>query len=59
MPDISGLELHALLRKKQPDCRVIYLTGLLRLSYARKAVDQHAFAYVFKGEGDDIVDSNH
>ena len=55
MPDISGLELHALLRKKQPDCRVIYLTGYSDFSYARKAVDQHAFAYVLKGEGDDIV----
>lgn len=55
MPDISGLELHALLQKKQPDCRVIYLTGYSDFAYARKAVDQHAFAYVLKGEGDDIV----
>ncbi|MBR0409354.1 MAG: response regulator [Clostridia bacterium] len=55
MPDASGLELHQALAEKQPDCRVIYLTGYSDFEYARKALDQHAFAYVLKGEGDDFV----
>ena len=55
MPDASGLELHKAFTEKQPDCRVIYLTGYSDFEYARKALDQHAFAYVLKGEGDDFV----
>ena len=55
MPDISGLELHEKLMRKHPDCQVIYLTGYSDFEYARKALDQHAFAYVLKGEGDDFV----
>ncbi len=55
MPDISGLELHERLLRQQPDCRTIYLTGYSDFGYARKALDQHAFAYVLKGEGDDHV----
>ena len=55
MPDTSGLELHEILRRKHPDCQVIYLTGYSDFEYARKALDQHAFAYVLKGEGDDFV----
>ena len=55
MPDASGLELHKAFAEKQPDCRVIYLTGYSDFEYARKALDQHAFAYVLKGEGDDFV----
>lgn len=55
MPDASGLELHRVFTEKQPDCRVIYLTGYSDFEYARKALDQHAFAYVLKGEGDDFL----
>lgn len=55
MPDSSGLELHRQLRQSQPDCRVIYLTGYSEFEYARTALEQHAFAYVLKGEGDDFV----
>ena len=55
MPDTSGLELHEILLRSQPDCRVIYLTGYSDFEYARKALDQHAFAYVLKGEGDEYV----
>ncbi|MBR5109780.1 MAG: response regulator [Clostridia bacterium] len=55
MPDASGLELHKAFTEKQPGCRVIYLTGYSDFDYARKALDQHAFAYVLKGEGDDFV----
>lgn len=55
MPDCSGLELHRRLQEKQPECRVIYLTGYSEFEYARTALEQHAFAYVLKGEGDDVV----
>ncbi len=55
MPDVSGLELHEKLTEKHPGCQVIYLTGYSDFEYARKALDQHAFAYVLKGEGDDFV----
>lgn len=55
MPDTSGLELHQKLLEKHPDCQVIYLTGYSEFEFARKALDQHAFAYVLKGEGDDFV----
>ena len=55
MPDFSGLELHNRMTALQPDCRVIYLTGYSEFEYARRALDQHAFAYVLKGEGDDTI----
>ena len=55
MPDSSGLELHRRLRERQRDCRVIYLTGYSEFEYARTALEQQAFAYVLKGEGDDFV----
>lgn len=55
MPDFSGLELHSRVMTLQPDCRVIYLTGYSEFEYARQALDQHAFAYVLKGEGDDTI----
>ena len=55
MPKRSGLELHAELLRLRSDIRVIYLTGYSDFEYARKALDQHAFAYVLKGEGDDFI----
>ena len=55
MPDCSGLQLHSRVMALQPDCRVIYLTGYSEFEYARQALDQRAFAYVLKGEGDDMI----
>ena len=55
MPNRTGLELHDEARNLRPDIRVVYLTGYSDFEYARKALDQHAFAYVLKGEGDDVV----
>ena len=55
MPDTSGLELHNRILESWPQCRVIYLTGYSDFEYARTALDQHAFAYVLKGEGDDCL----
>ncbi|MBQ9008218.1 MAG: DNA-binding response regulator, partial [Clostridia bacterium] len=55
MPDTSGLELHKRILERWSQCRVIYLTGYSDFEYARTALDQHAFAYVLKGEGDDYL----
>ena len=55
MPNRTGLELHDELRRIWPEARVIYLTGYSDFEYARRALDQHAFAYVLKGEGDDFI----
>lgn len=55
MPDISGLELHLSIIKLHPLCKVIYLTGYSQFEYARSALEQKAFAYVLKGEGDERV----
>ena len=55
MPGVSGLELHRSIQALCPDCLVIYLTGYSDFGYARTALDQRAFAYILKGEGDDVV----
>jgi len=55
MPGRSGLELHDELRRIRPEMRVVYLTGYSDFEYARKALDQHAFAFVLKGEGDELL----
>ena len=55
MPNVSGLELHRSIQTLCPSCLVIYLTGYSDFEYARTALDQHAYAYILKGEGDDIV----
>lgn len=52
MPGCSGLSLHEQLVARQGSCQVIYLTGYSEFEYARRALDQQAFAYVLKGEGD-------
>lgn len=55
MPDCTGLQLHDALRVYRPECLVIYLTGYSEFEYARQALDQRAFAYILKGEGDERV----
>ena len=55
MPNVNGLQLHRAIRDVYPSCRVIYLTGYSDFEYARTALDQQAFAYILKGEGDDVV----
>ncbi len=55
MPNMSGLELHRALQAKFPSCLAVYLTGYSDFEYARTALEQHAFAYILKGEGDDVV----
>ena len=55
MPNCSGLELHKRLLDTQSHCVAIFLTGYSEFEYARQALDQRAFAYILKGEGDDVV----
>lgn len=55
MPNVSGLDLHRSVQALHPSCQVIYLTGYSDFDYARTALEQHAFAYILKGEGDDVV----
>ena len=55
MPNVSGLELHRSVQAVHPNCLVVYLTGYSDFDYARTALDQRAFAYILKGEGDDVV----
>lgn len=55
MPNVTGLELHRSMQALHPSCLVIYLTGYSDFEYARTALDQHAYAYILKGEGDDVV----
>ena len=55
MPNANGLELHRTIQAIYPSCRVIYLTGYSDFEYARTAIDQQAYAYILKGEGDDVV----
>jgi YesN/AraC family two-component response regulator len=55
MPGVTGLELHRAMEQLHPGCMVIYLTGYSDFEYARTALDQQAFAYLLKGEGDDVV----
>jgi len=55
MPNMSGLELHRALQARFPRCMAIYLTGYSDFEYARTALEQHAYAYILKGEGDDVV----
>lgn len=55
MPNMTGLELHRAIQERYPECQVIYLTGYSDFGYARTALDQRAFAYLLKGEGDDVV----
>lgn len=55
MPSMSGLELQRAVEAKHPRCLTVYLTGYSDFEYARTAIRQHAFAYILKGEGDDVV----
>ena len=55
MPGRTGLELHDELRRFRPEVQAVYLTGYSDFEYARKALDQHAFAFLLKGEGDEVV----
>ena len=55
MPGITGLELHRSVQTLYPGCLAVYLTGYSDFDYARTALDQRAFAYILKGEGDDVV----
>ena len=55
MPGMSGLELHAHIRRLWPACKVIFLTGHNEFDYAYQAVKNEAAGYVLKTEDDDVI----
>lgn len=55
MPEISGLQLHEWVIKRWPLCKVLFLTGYGDFAYARRALEQHAFAYLLKSDGDQQI----
>ncbi len=48
MPVMDGLELLEVVRDRHPMVRVILISGYDDFSYARRAVELHAFAYLLK-----------
>lgn len=52
MPEMSGLQLHAWVTQRWPLCKVLFLTGYSDFAYARQALEQRAFAYLLKSDGD-------
>lgn len=48
MPGISGIEAAEILRKKDKDCSIIFLTAFDEFSYARKAITVRALDYLLK-----------
>lgn len=52
MPGMTGLELHAEVKKLWPRCKFIYLTGYDDFSYAQTALRYEGSDYVLKTEGD-------
>ena len=48
LPGISGIEAAEILRKKDKDCSIIFLTAFDEFSYARKAITVRALDYLLK-----------
>ncbi|MFC6649177.1 response regulator [Paenibacillus rhizoplanae] len=48
MPELSGTELIAAIRKRWKHIRVVMLTGYAEFEYARKAIEEQASAYLLK-----------
>ena len=55
MPGMTGLELASKMRERFPKLIIIFLTGFDDFSYAYEAYRQHAFHYLLKTEGDDVI----
>lgn len=55
MPVTSGLQLHQWVTFRWPLCKVLFLTGYSDFTYARQALEQHAFAYLLKSDGDQKI----
>ena len=48
MPGLSGLELLQAITEVSPDSKVVIITGFAEFSYAKEAVQHHAFDYLLK-----------
>ena len=48
MPGMNGIELAKLLREKNPDCTIIFITAYDRFDYAIEAMHIKAFDYLLK-----------
>ena len=48
MPGLSGLDLLQTIPEISPDSKVVIITGFAEFSYAKEAVQHHAFDYLLK-----------
>lgn len=48
MPDMNGIELAELLKKKNINCKVIFLTAYAEFGYAKKSIELDVYSYVLK-----------
>lgn len=48
MPGLSGLELLEAIPEVSPDSKVVIITGFAEFTYAKKAVQHHAYDYLLK-----------
>ena len=55
MPDISGIELHGIIMKKWPNCKVIFLTAYDNFNYIKTALQNKAVDYILKTSKDEMV----
>ena len=53
MPDVDGLELQRRACERWPHLTVIFLTGHSEFHYMQTAIQQNAYHYILKSEGDD------
>ena len=48
MPEMNGIQAAEIMRKKKPECCIIFLTAYDRFDYARKAISVGAMEYLLK-----------
>ena len=53
MPHLNGIDALALLKKNDPDVKVVFLTMHREVAYARRALEGGAFGYVLKHSAPD------
>ncbi len=58
MPDINGIELHGMIMKKWPSCKVIFLTAYDNFNYVKTALQNKAVDYILKTSKDEKVISS-
>ncbi|QAY65262.1 response regulator [Paenibacillus protaetiae] len=55
MPEMDGLQLLEQIRKRWPECKVIFLTGFNEFSYVYSAIQYEGVSYLLKTEGYDKI----